>query len=344
MKDRQWIKADYYDTFRCKQGACRNFCCQGWEIAVGMEDYFRMIGMDCPDELHHRLECAFRTPEFPAPERYRLISPNYLGRCPLHDESGLCMLQRDLGEAFMPEICRVYPRSLKSVGGERRACCSNSCEAVVERLMRNEPLEFATGSLEAEVELSMEAGEEEMALQGACLAALRRRDMPLSARIGAIGRLIGWQGDAVYEGSGWEEILEVLKVEEENSSSLTRWGAAALDRYGDGGAGQRLCGDIARMEQALPHWSLWFENILANHFFYECFPRVDARLKPADAFYGLCLLYGYMRVLAAAQLAVHCGEADFADVMAGIFRAVEHSPFYYNARVLLKNPQSLLVV
>lgn len=344
MEENQWVKADYYDAFQCKCAACRNFCCQGWEIAVGMEDYFRMIGMDCPEELHHRLECAFRVPEFPTPQRYRLISPNYQGRCPLHDASGLCMLQRDLGEARMPEICRVYPRSLREVGGMRRACCSNSCEAVVESLMRAAPLDFVTGPLDARAEFSVEADGENVRLRRACMAALRRRDVSLRARMEEIGRRTGWRGAGADGASGWEEVLRILAVEAENSPSLARWGAAAQARYGDRGAGERLRGDVARMERAFPRWSLWFENILVNHFFYECFPWVDARLRAEDAFPGLCLLYGYMRLLTAAQVAVHCGEADFADVMAGIFRAVEHSSFYYNARVLVRNPRSLLTV
>ena len=135
MQDKQlWLQPDYFEGFKCKCGACRNCCCTGWDIAVGMDEYFRLIGMECPEEIHRRLECAFRVPDTPSPERFRLISPNWLGECPMHDEDGLCMIQRELGEAALPEICRMYPRCLKKEGELYEALCSNSCEAVVELL------------------------------------------------------------------------------------------------------------------------------------------------------------------------------------------------------------------
>ena len=80
MQDKQlWLQPDYFEGFKCKCGACRNCCCTGWDIAVGMDEYFRLIGMECPEEIHRRLECAFRVPDVPSPERFRLISPNWLG-------------------------------------------------------------------------------------------------------------------------------------------------------------------------------------------------------------------------------------------------------------------------
>ena len=120
-----WLEPDYFERFKCKCGECRSCCCDGWDIAVSREEYFRLIGMECSDELHHRLECAFRVPEEPSPERFRLISSNWLGECPMRDADGLCMLQKECGEDVLPEICRVYPRSLKKEGELLQACCSN---------------------------------------------------------------------------------------------------------------------------------------------------------------------------------------------------------------------------
>ena len=94
------IAPDYYDRFRCKGGACRNSCCMGWGISVDMKEYFRLIGLDCSPRLHARLECAFHQPDTPSPERYALISPDWRGDCPMHDEDGLCMLHRSLCWAY----------------------------------------------------------------------------------------------------------------------------------------------------------------------------------------------------------------------------------------------------
>ena len=149
-----WLEPDYFEDFRCKCGECRSCCCDGWDIAVSQEEYFRLIGMECSDELHHRLECAFRVPEKPAPERFRLISSNWLGECPMRDSDGLCMLQKECGEEALPEVCRVYPRSLRCENGQNQACCSSSCEAVIEILMEEEKLQLQFAHLNLQAEYS----------------------------------------------------------------------------------------------------------------------------------------------------------------------------------------------
>ena len=137
------IAPDYYDRFRCKGGACRNSCCMGWGISVDMKEYFLLIGLDCSPRLHARLECAFHQPDTPSPERYALISPDWRGDCPMHDEDGLCMLHRECGEDVLPAVCRMYPRSVREENGVIKCVCSASCEAVTELLMDEEaPLSF----------------------------------------------------------------------------------------------------------------------------------------------------------------------------------------------------------
>lgn len=349
MEEEKWLQTDQYLNFHCKEGDCRNSCCEGWQIAVSMQDYFRVIGMECSEELHRKVECAFRVPQSPSPQRYRLISPNYLGRCPLHDESGLCMLHRDLGPESLPEICRMYPRNLKQFGDERRACCSNSCEAVIEDLMRDAPVQFIWGKMDAAPECAVEASAAELALGRECAAILQREEIHIGDRLARVcGRLSGREFEVRADRmqAGLWALLDALKVEMENVESLRHYGADALNRYG-GGDSAALCRyreDLKCMESAFPAWARWFENILLNHFFYENLPCADARLSAADVCHGLCLLFGAMRALSAAYLIRHPGQADFADVLAGIFRAVEHSPFYYNARVLVAEPENLLAL
>ena len=104
MSEKMKIAPDYYDRFHCKGGACRNSCCIGWGISVDMNEYFRLIGLECSPRLHARLECAFHQPESPSPERYALISPDWRGDCPMHDTDGLCMLHRECGEGALPAV------------------------------------------------------------------------------------------------------------------------------------------------------------------------------------------------------------------------------------------------
>ena len=138
--ERIMIKADYYDKFKCKCGDCRSVCCGGWGITVSDEEYFRLIGLDCPAELRYILDCALAVVDDPCPERYAMMKPSYTGKCRLINEEGLCSLQIACGEEVLPAVCRMYPRSLT----ENHAGCSASCERVVEMLMRAEPLSFSS--------------------------------------------------------------------------------------------------------------------------------------------------------------------------------------------------------
>ena len=193
-----WLVADYFDDFRCKCGDCRHSCCGGWRIAVGEEEYFRIIGMDCSDELHHKIEGAFVRPEFPTKERYMLMEADWTGRCRMLGEDGLCMLQKECGEDAITEVCRVYPRSYKSENGKYNACCSASCEAVVERLLRTQPLTFRTESEEqishgkhVKPEISEKQDIDINTLFGEVVKVLQNRTISLAGRIGIIAGKTG---------------------------------------------------------------------------------------------------------------------------------------------------------
>ena len=56
MADTVYTVPDIYPEFRCKISSCRQTCCYGWEITLSMEEYFRLIGMNCPHALRHRLD------------------------------------------------------------------------------------------------------------------------------------------------------------------------------------------------------------------------------------------------------------------------------------------------
>ena len=150
---RLWYEADYFSKFACKCGDCRHACCKGWKIAVSENEYFRLIGLECSERLHEKLESAFCIPDFPTTGRYRMIEPDWLGQCHMLDTDGLCMLQKECGEGVLPEVCRVYPRSYKNENGNLQACCSSSCERVVEMLMEEDRLRFVYQKLTAEAEI-----------------------------------------------------------------------------------------------------------------------------------------------------------------------------------------------
>lgn len=344
------MEPDYFGDFHCKCGDCRNCCCVGWDIAVGMEEYFRLIGMECSEELHRRLECAFRVPKEPSPDHYRLISPNWLGECPMRDADGLCMLQKECGEAALPEICRVYPRALKHEGEMYEAVCSNSCEVVVENLMRPERLGVRLVKMDADSEIEDAADGNLLDLGRRAMELLQSDGEALPQRIGKICGLFAGREVAPIDFDARERglvnLMAMLEELQEESGALRRFGAAAFARYGADcpDAAQNFSMDVAALEARFPRWERWFENILANHMLFMNLPCVDARLKTEQTIPGLCALYGTMRAVCAAYARENPRREDLADALAGIFRMAEHSSFYYNARILVADPEAMLAL
>lgn len=354
MSEKMKIAPDYYDRFRCKGGACRSSCCIGWGISVSMNEYFRLIGLDCSPRLHARLECAFHQPESPSPERYALISPDWRGDCPMHDADGLCMLHRECGEGALPAVCRMYPRSVREESGLIKCVCSASCEAVTELLMDEEgPLVFRADRAD-DVPALHAAGQHSSELACAALTLLQDRTRPLPDRIDSIGSLLTafeesgacspTDAQCTLQPAAWPmertlpAAVRLIRRLAQNSPSLERFGAAMLERYDPKSAG--LCAlyrqDAATFDKAFPDWPRFFENLLANHIFYEDFPFTDSRLTPSGEYTGLVGVYAAMRVMSVGCTAEHGSRDALVDALSGLFRCIEHAAFYLNANYLLE--------
>ena len=102
MSKTTFLVPDYYPRFRCKGPDCRRPCCGGWPISISMEEYFRLLSVECSPALRRRLDSAFRLADSPDADRYAQICPNYVGDCPMHLGNGLCGLlhQQNGGNAL----------------------------------------------------------------------------------------------------------------------------------------------------------------------------------------------------------------------------------------------------
>ena len=90
-----------------RAGAAARPAARGWGISVRMEEYFRLLGMDCPPEIRRRLDCAFYAPKDPSPERSPPDNPRFDGDCPLGAEgTGLRPAAGLRRGRAAPSICR----------------------------------------------------------------------------------------------------------------------------------------------------------------------------------------------------------------------------------------------
>ena len=194
-KEQSCRMPDYYPHFACKGGACRATCCRGWDVSLPMDEYFRLLGLDCSPELRARLDGAFHAADAPSPERYAQISHNWLGDCPMQREDGLCALQCECGETALPAVCRRYPRGARGLF-DRECACSNSCEAVLEMFWdREAPLGFVEGSdgglfPEAAPEPEPRRAQRYRAIRALCFGTMQNRSLGLAQRLLRIGRML----------------------------------------------------------------------------------------------------------------------------------------------------------
>lgn len=342
-EEKYWLAADYFDSFKCKCGDCRHTCCGGWRIAVGEEEYFRIIGMDCSERLHEKIEGAFVRPKFPTHERYMLMEADWTGRCRMLDDDGMCMLQKECGEDSITEVCRVYPRSYKSENGRLAACCSSSCEAVVELLLRSEPLTFRT---EPEMQFSPEKHVKPEIVENVqydvnrlfseTVEILQDRTIPLAQRIGKIADKSGveQQDYGIWKKISREGLLHTILpiirefcdeapsftdyVEEFERRYLNRADEAlkklhrsvvgeedgiTLSEADETAFIRKYDADIQAFEEAFPDWSCYFENLICNNMLYCSFPNVDRRVDTKMAVLGISLQYTLLRIMCICHTA-----------------------------------------
>lgn len=368
-----YVLPDYYPDFLCKCGACRHPCCIGWGISLKMEEYFRLLSLECSPELRRRMDVAFHVADHPTPERYALITPNWRGDCPLHREDGYCALQKECGEEVLSSTCRYYPRGPKSRFGYECAC-SNSCERVLEMLFASDaPLEF----VRRELHFSMEdddavypepVRENCRIIRAQCLRFLADRSHPLRERIGALHKLLSsledWQimtpddcrarcgempleaclpcGDAPDAYEAFRIQARLARWFAENHHSVSDYGVeslTAMEIPADGDPNDRSLlrwqEENRRFDAAFPDWEVRLEKMLVNHIFYEDFPFSEPEEALGHAFLALCAVCALVRFLAVGWTAAHASEEALVDVCAATFRVVGHTRFDRNSVILL---------
>jgi len=317
---------DYYPKFACKCGDCRATCCHGWGIALSQDEYFRVMGTDCSPELRRRLDIAFRpaTNPSPTPERYALISYNWLGKCPIQNDEGLCMLHRECGEGAIPEICRRYPRCHR-VAPIHECCTSTSCEYTLELLWQNTvPVRFLNGETEvydedfdAPAAASMAEKDYEFVRKTA-FEIIGDRSMGFDDRLAALARRFG--AILPYTVMPEEKARELFYKLMPASGSLEELAEDIGDGLSEGTVGFKL-EDIENID-------IYLEKMFVNHIFYKAFPRSFPGSDMSREIASLVALRGLHRFVCEAYLGVHGWSFDnFVDVTAKLFRMVEHSRF-----------------
>jgi len=331
----------YYKDFKCKCEKCRHSCCHGWQIPLSKEEYERLITMNCDENLRHRLDISFKEPDIIDDDRYRIISFNYVGDCPIQKD-GLCNIQSELGEECLPKICRLYPRSLKMVNDKLIACCSSSCERVIEMLIEEDDFKMVNEELDVEPSLTYKVDGDVLKQIEVFQKIMKDRNTSLRHSIIEICRLVNkeeFEKDFNCELNPLSEGIELLDRLAKNGFLADIKDEIRL-RYTNNY--YQYEEDKENFEKLFPKWNYYFENILNNSLLYENFPFVDNRFDRTNCYKGLCASYGLLRLVCIGYTSIHSSKDDLVDCMAALFHLIDHTAFYYNINILDKSPALLL--
>ncbi len=331
----KYIVPEYYTSFSCKGGSCRHTCCHGWRITLTMEEYYRLLGIDCSSSLRRRLDTAFYPVEAPVPERFAAVNLRYDGDCPLHAEDGLCELHRQKGEHTIPSVCRMYPRLVRNGS----CVCTNSCEAVLEALYKlDAPLKLVEAEYDYDTDVQS-CGEINVLISSE-IASLSDVSLSLKERLYRIGEQKGFAERA--EKPCYDSEYKIITDMACAGEALNLYALPALEKiYPDAESKYPLM--EKEFEKRFKNWEMFFTNVLINHLL---FVGTDLVRSEETQYESLCQIYAMMRLTAVGVGASGGDKNAVIDALAGIFRYIEHADYASVSSRLIKhfdvNPLELL--
>ena len=98
----------YYKQFRCIAGACPDSCCHQWQVQVDAASAEKYRAL--PGPLGDALRGAMVTQDADT------VLENVKDRCPMWRTDGLCRIQAEMGEGWLCDVCRDFPRLRQDYG------------------------------------------------------------------------------------------------------------------------------------------------------------------------------------------------------------------------------------
>lgn len=98
----------FYSQFQCTMGNCPDTCCHGWQILLDNETVRKY--MTRPGIQGLRLRTGLKRQNGAA------MFKNARGKCPFLAKDRTCNIQLSLGEDYLPDVCRIFPRQRTNYG------------------------------------------------------------------------------------------------------------------------------------------------------------------------------------------------------------------------------------
>lgn len=130
------LKPFYYDDFKCIGGQCIDNCCRNnWRIDIDEKAYkkYRKIKGQMGKKINNNISRNRSNPNYLQYGKINLKN----NKCSLLSEDGLCTIHGSLGEDYLCNTCRVYPREIKKYGEIYERNLSISCPEVARYIIKS---------------------------------------------------------------------------------------------------------------------------------------------------------------------------------------------------------------
>jgi len=141
------IMPSYMQDFKCIASECEETCCAGWYIAIDEATYKKYKKVKVP-EMKKRLEkdLVVKKGQVGGALAAKIKLKN--NRCAFLAKDNLCDIYTQLGESYLSETCKMYPRNTNQVGEQVELSLALSCpEAARQILLREKPILFKEETL-----------------------------------------------------------------------------------------------------------------------------------------------------------------------------------------------------
>lgn len=129
------LKPFYYDDFKCTANECIDNCCSNWKIEIDEKTYkkYKKLKGQIGKKININISRIRSNANYLQYGKINLKN----NKCSLLSENGLCIIHGSLGEDYLCNTCKVYPREIKKYGEIYERNLSISCPEVARYIVNS---------------------------------------------------------------------------------------------------------------------------------------------------------------------------------------------------------------
>lgn len=118
----------YLNNFKCAANDCVDSCCFNWKIDVTKENKEFYEANNAQEILQNIISNSDDVFEIKRCDN---------GACPQLADDGLCGVQKNFGEEYLPDICYTFPRSYKLINNNHYMTANLACPESLRLMLFN---------------------------------------------------------------------------------------------------------------------------------------------------------------------------------------------------------------